>query len=655
MKKLLKRIWRFWPVTPMIIALLTVMAGMTLITLMVSDHTKLFLVLLVITITCTIAVLLLNSTVYRDVSTFLKRMSSEISPERASSLDRLSTPVAVLGRKGEVVWYNRAFSTCLLSGGEYNGGSILRINKDFDIESMREGKNFRVKWEKSWYDCVPVPINISRGNGSLVYFHNITELKRTEELYEASRPTVMIIVFDNEEELLKARESERVRVFSEVDAIINAWADKSAGICWANVRDKSLIIIEEREAKRLISERFSILEAAKTISVEGGTPVTLSIGVGRCGSSIEECEAWALQALDMALGRGGDQAVVKSADGYSFFGGVSKSSERQSKVRIRMLGATLSNMIESCGNCLVMGHRFSDLDAIGSAVGIYAIAKALDRPAYIVTDEETTLAGDLINYYRKCGNDCFIDPAHALDIMRDDTLLVVVDTHSPNFVESKIVLEHASNIVVIDHHRMMVDHIENAALMIQESYASSASEIVSELASSMCERAIGRPESEAMLAGIMLDTKNFVLRTGVRTFEASAFLKRRGADTVDVKRMFSENFDTYVEKTRLVSNATFYKNCAISIADEGIDNLRIISSQAADDMLTISGVNASFVLFESDGMVNISARSLGKTNVQLIAEQLGGGGHLTMAGAQLKDVTIDEAVSQLKSVIDHMR
>jgi len=648
MKNLFKR---FWPITPMLAVLLAVMGIMTALCLLVSDHKKLFLVLLVITLASVIGVLLMNDTIYRRVSSFLKGMTSSLSPQRSSSLDNLGTPVSVMSRKGEVIWYNRAFSDQLLAGGEYNGGSIQRINKDFDIESMRSGRNFLVKWDKNWYDCVPVPISIPSGQGSLVYFHNITDLKRIEERYAASRPTVMIIVFDNEEELLKARESERVRVFSEVDAIINAWADKTAGICWANVRDKSLIIIEEREAKRLIDERFSILEAAKQISVEGGTPVTLSIGVGRCGSSIEECEAWALQALDMALGRGGDQAVVKTAEGYSFFGGVSKSSERQSKVRIRMLGATLSEMMATCSNCLVMGHRFSDLDAIGSAIGIYAIAKALGRPAYIVTDEETTLAGELVNYYRKSGNECFVDPTNALDLMSDDTLLIVVDTHSPNFVESRPVLDRAKNIVVIDHHRMMVGHIQNAALMIQESYASSASEIVSELASNMCERAIGRAEAEGMLAGIMLDTKNFVLRTGVRTFEASAFLKRRGADTVEVKRLFAENFDTYVEKTRLVSNAFFHKNCAISIADDGIDNIRIISSQAADDMLTISGVNASFVLFESDGMINISARSLGKVNVQLIAEQLGGGGHLTMAGAQLRDTTIDDAVERLKQVL----
>jgi len=652
MKKLFNR---FWPVTPMITALVIIMGLMTALSLILGGGKKLFLVLLVITVTCAVAAVLLNDKLYRDIRVFLQAVNSEINPQRATVLDKLPTPVAVLGRKGEVVWYNRAFSDQLLAGGDYNGGSIHRINKDFDVEAMREGQNFRLKWGKEWYDCVPTAIDIASGKGSVVYFHNITGLKRTEERYVASRPTVMIIVFDNEEELLKARESERVRVFSEVDAMINAWADQRAGICWANVRDKSLIIIEEAEAKRLINERFSILEAAKTISVEGGTPVTLSIGVGRAGKDIEECEAWALQALDMALGRGGDQAVVKSDEGYSFFGGVSKSSERQSKVRIRMLGASLSDMIESSGNCIVMGHRNSDLDAIGSAIGVAAIARTLGKQSYVVADDATTVASDLISYYKKNGTDCFVDYANALDLVREDTLLVVVDTHSPNFVDSKPLLERVQNIVVIDHHRMMVQHIENAALMIQEAYASSASEIVSEIASSTCERAIGRAEADAMLAGIMLDTKNFVLNTGTRTFEAAAFLKRRGADTVEVKRMFAENFDTYVERAHLVSVSTFYKNCAISIADEGVENLRIVSAQAADDMLTISGVTASFVLFEENGEINISARSLGKTNVQLIAEQLGGGGHLTMAGAQLRDISMEDAVERLKEAIDRAR
>lgn len=652
MKKLFNR---FWPITPMISILLAMMALMTALTLIIGEHRKLFLVLLVITVTCAIAALLLNDKIYKDIRHFLGGIDRELSPQRATALDQLPTPVAVLGRKGEVVWYNRSFSDQLLAGADYNGGSILKINKDFDLESMRQGENFRLKWGKEWFDCVPAPIDIASGRGSIVYFHSITELKRTEERYEDSRPTVMIIVFDNEEELLKARESERVRVFSEVDAMINAWADQRAGICWANVRDKSLVIVEESEAKRLINERFSILEAAKSISVEGGTPVTLSIGVGRAGKDIEECEAWALQALDMALGRGGDQAVVKSDEGYSFFGGVSKSSERQSKVRIRMLGSALVDMIEACGNCIVMGHRNADLDAMGSAVGIQAIARTLGKKAYIVSDEDTTMAADLISYYKKNGSDCFVDYAQALDLVREDTLLVVVDTHSPNFVDSKPLLERVPNVVVIDHHRMMVDHIDNAALMIQEPYASSASEIVSEIASSVCERAIGRAEADAMLAGITLDTKNFILNTGTRTFEAAAFLKRRGADTIEVKRMFSENFDTYVERTHLVSNSDFYKNCAISVADSGVDNLRIVSAQAADDMLTISGVSASFVVFELNGEVNISARSHGKINVQLITEQLGGGGHLTMAGAQLREVTVEEAVEMLKAAIDKTR
>lgn len=652
----MKRLFnRFWPVAGIIVALLVLMGIMTALSLLLGGGKRLFLVLLVITLSAALAAVLLNDRLYRDVKRFITGVARELSPEQSNALDSLPTPVAVIGRKGEVIWYNRRFSSELLAGGDYNGGSIQRINKAFDIEAMRTGSSFRLKWGKEWYQCVPTVIGGTGVGGSVVYFHNITDLKQIEERFIATRPTVMMLVFDNEEELLKARESERVRVFSEVDALINEWADETAGICWANVRDKSLIIMEESKAKTLIDGRFSILEKARSISVEDGTPVTISIGVGRGGESIEECESWALQALDMALGRGGDQAVVRSQEGYSFFGGVSKSSERQSKVRIRMLASAFADLIETCDNCIVVGHRFTDLDSVGAAIGVSAIASALGRKSFVAVEEKSSLAADLIRYYRKNGSDCFLEPADALDRMRDNTLLVVVDTHSPGFVENRSLLERAANVVVIDHHRLMVDHIAEPALMIHEPFASSASEIVAELAGNMCERAVGRPEAEAMLAGIMLDTKSFVLRTGVRTFEAAAFLKRRGADTVEVKRLFAETLDTYTEKSRLVSAATLYKSCAIACAQKNVNNLRIVSSQAADDLLTISNVNASFVLFEADGCVNISARSFGKVNVQLIAEQLGGGGHLTMAGAQLRGVGMPEAVERLKAAIDHMR
>lgn len=643
---------RFWPVTMYIVGLVALMIIMTVFSGAIEDRTKLVIIHFTITLFAATAAFLLNEKLRGDVRRFLRGVAGELSPKESSALDNLPTAVAAINRWGEVVWYNRLFSENLLNGGDYNGGSITKINRSFDLDAMRKCEKFLLKWDKSWYECVSSVIDIKSTGGFLVYFNDITELKKTEERFIATRPSVMVIVFDNEDELLKARESERVRVFSEVDALINRWADQSAGICWANVRDKSLLVMEEEKAKKLIDEQFTILKQAKQISVEDGTPVTLSIGVGRAGSSIEECENWALQALDMALGRGGDQAVIRTSEGYTFVGGVSKSSERQSKVKVRMLGSELTDILKTCDNCIIMGHRFSDLDSIGASIGVYSIARALEKPAVITTSEKDTLALDLIKHYKKAGNNCFIEPFEALDRIREKTLLVIVDTHSPDFVENKALYERAENVVVIDHHRLMVDHIANARLMIHEPYASSASEIVAEIAASVCEKAIGRPESEALLAGIMLDTKNYVLRTGVRTFEASAFLKKRGADTVDVKRLFSDSMDTYTEKSKLVSEATIYKNCAIAISDKHVQNQRIICSQAADDMLTISEVNASFVMFDANGMINISARSLGRINVQLIMEQLGGGGHQTMAGAQLENTTEKDAMERLKAAID---
>ena len=649
----IKGLKRFWPVTYLMAALIALMGLMTFFSKVISDKEKLVSVNFILTLFALLAVIILSDQLRRDVKDFLVSITRQLEPEQEFTLSGIPIPCAVIGYKGELVWYNELFEESLLGGIASVGRDIRKVNRDFDIEKMRAGGSFNVRWGDRWMDCHVTECKNSSGR-YIVYFSDISELKYTEQRYLCSRPTVMLIVFDNEDELLKVRESERMRVLSAVDALINKWAGSVAGICWADARDKSLIVLEETEAKKLIDSRFSILEEAHSIVVEDGTPVTLSIGVGRGGASIEQCEEWALQALDMALGRGGDQAVLRSGEGYSFFGGVSASSERQSRVRIRMLGAALNELILKSDNCIVMGHKFSDLDAMGAAIGVYAIAKTLGKEAFVVADRETTLAGSLINYYsRSAGNaKCFLSPSDALDHIREGTLLVIVDTHSPDFLESRVLYEKAKNVVVIDHHRLMVGHIENSKLLIHEPYASSACEIVSELAAYNSEKAIGRLEAEALLAGIMLDTKNYVLRTGVRTFEASAFLRRRGADTVEVRKLFAESLETYVEKLKLVSQATVYNGCAISCAPREVKNMRIICSQAADDMLAISGVNASFVLFPQNGGISISARSLGKVNVQLIMEKLGGGGHLTMAGALLDGKTMEQAIELLHAAID---
>ncbi|MBE6753037.1 MAG: DHH family phosphoesterase [Ruminococcaceae bacterium] len=632
--------------------LILMMVLMIVLTVVLDNKTKLLLAGITITAFSLLVVLLLSERLRLDTGNFLRSLTDQLTPSHRSRLVGIPLPAAVLSRKGELVWYNDSFREAMLFGGDFLGMNINKLCDDFDMDAVRAGGSFQLLWNDNWWECSVTNGDIDGEGKYALYFTDINQLKRTEERYIETRPTVMVIVFDNEDELLKARESERLRVFSEVDALINGWIGTS-GICWADARDKSLIILEERDASRLIEEKFAILEQARQIVVEDGTPVTLSIGVGRGAESIDECENWARLSLDMALGRGGDQAVVRTAEGFSFFGGVSNSSERQNKVRIRMNAAALESLMKQTDNCLIMGHKYSDLDALGSAIGVYAMMKSAGKETFIVIDRQNSMAKSLIRYYERVGSpDCFIDPYDALDHIRGNTLVVVVDTHARSSMESEAIIDRAENIVIIDHHRMRVDRVPDAKLYIQEPYASSASEIVTELASYMNERAIGKAEADALLSGIMLDTKNFVLSTGVRTFQASAILRKQGADPVEVRRMFSESMETYLAKCSIVSQAQLYKNCAISVVTEQLDSIRVASSQAADDMLTISDVLASFVLYESGGQVNISARSLGRINVQLVMERMGGGGHLTMAAAQLPGATLEDALEQLKASID---
>lgn len=658
----MKNLRHFWPASNIMLFLVIMMGVMTAFTAFVENPSKLLLIHCTVTAFSLLAVVLLSDRLRSDVGDFLEKLTDGMTPSKRSRLTGIPLPSAVLGKKGELIWYNEQFKQSLLGGAEQLGTSVSRLCDAFDMDSVRSGKSFQVHWGDRWWSCSCSEGGVDKGGDIgegryIVYFSDITGLKRTEENYIQSRPTVMIVVFDNEEELLKARENERMSIISAVDSLINRWAGTD-GICWADAKDKSLIVVEERVAKRLIDEQFKVLEEARRIIVGDGTPVTLSIGVGRGGATIDECESWARTALDMALGRGGDQAVVRDSAGYSFFGGVANSSESSSRVRIRMNAAEFAEMIEAADNCIVMGHRYSDLDALGAAIGVYSMVKAAGKEVFIAVDKNATLAGSLLKYYEKIeGAGCFIDPTDALDHLRSDTLVVVVDTHSRNAVENAALAEKANpkRLVIIDHHRLCVDRIAEAELLIHEPAASSACEIVSELANYINPKMIGKAEADALLAGIMLDTKNFVLRTGVRTFEASAFLKRRNADTVEVRRMFSESFDTYMAKCKVVQQSSIYKNCAVSVVREPLPNIRIACSQAADDMLTISDVQASFVMYDDGKQINISARSLGKVNVQLIMERLHGGGHLTMAATQLPGETLDGALKLLYESIDKAR
>jgi Predicted signaling protein consisting of a modified GGDEF domain and a DHH domain len=604
--------------------------------------------------------MLFTGAIRQSVYRYVLDISNSLDTSNKDALNNIPVPVVTVTDQGEIIWYNELFRDAILLGADAQGVKLPRVFKGFDENWLFENNRFELKKDKKVY---AVSVGMHEMDDSVqyvMYFNDMTDLKKTEALYGASRPAVMLIVFDNEEELLKVRENERVRVISALEALLSKWVSDYNCISRINARDRSFIMVEEQYLQKISQSRFSVLNDARKIVIEGGNPVTLSIGVGRGGENFSECEYWANQALEMALGRGGDQVCVKAADGYSFYGGVSKSVEKQSKVRTRMIAQALVELINTADKCFVMGHRFSDLDAIGAGIGMAAVIDALQKgtehTVNIVVDETATLALPLINSYRDTREvNWFISPDAALDAMTDHSLLIIVDTHSPDVIESKAVYNAAPTVVTIDHHRLSVKRIQNSVIFFHEPYASSTCEMVTELAPYMHETAIARPEAEALLSGIMLDTKSFVLKTGARTFEAAAYLRRRGADTVEVKRFFSGSLQTYIEKSQLVSSARLYGDCAISSTSEEVDGIRVIASQAADELLNINGVAASFVLYVNGSEVYISARSLGRFNVQLVMEKLGGGGHMTMAAAQLTGVTIDTAIEKLQAAIDEFR
>ena len=464
----------------------------------------------------------------------------------------------------------------------------------------------------------------------------------------------MSIVLDNLEDLFaNCRDSEKSRIMGEVEDLFENFAEKNHALIKRCESSKYIVVLEQKYLEKMEEERFSILDKARKILTSEGLPVTLSIGVAGGDYSLNRLMEFSGQAVEMALGRGGDQAAVKEIGGYEFYGGFAKGVEKRTKVKTRVVAAALCDLIESSGNVLTMGHRFGDLDCIGAAIAMAEACRDMDKDAHVVVNKSTCLAKPLIEKTEQSGeSDLFISPEAAMERVTEDTLLIIVDTHVQNILESRELYAKCRNVAVIDHRRRMMGSVENAVIFYHEPYASSASEMVTELLQYFDSRCkVTKSEAEALLSGIMLDTKSFTMRAGVRTFEAAAFLKKQGADTVRVKELFSGSLESYRHRSEIVSRAEVYRGCAISFA-KAYDDVSLVAPQAADELLTIEGVVASVVMFKTASGVSFSARSLGGMNVQIIMETLGGGGHQTMAGAQMQDVTPQEAAVALKNAID---
>ena len=589
------------------------------------------------------------------------------SVDTASKSTLINSPLPTLVFRpdtGEIIWSNESF---LQLAGVREHLFEMRLSEavpDFQVQWLLSGKQEspeRVELNNHRFRVYGSLVRSRNRTGvqSLVattYWVETTEADHLREVYEASRPVAAILMLDNYEDLMKACEdTQRSAVLAQIDEKLQTWANAGQGILLKTDRNHYLFLFEEQYFQHFVDEKFSILDTVRAIRVAENIHPTLSIGIGKDSPSIPELYKNAKLSLEMALSRGGDQAVVRNQVDFAFDGGRTKATEKRTKVKSRVMANAFRELIADAGEVYIMGHTFADMDAVGAAAGICCAARKRGKQAHIIIDADHNAARTMLERLNALPEyeNVFLDPGDAFLQMKADTLLVVVDTNRPDMVESPQLLESSNRVAVIDHHRRAASYIENAAFSFHEPYASSASELVTELLQYLIEPTdLLREEAGALLAGIVLDTKHFTQRTGGRTFEAAAFLRRSGADTAEVQRLFQNDLKDMVTKYDIIRRAEMYRgNIAISVVEEpGVD--RIAAAQAADELLTLKGVQASFVIYAAEGAVLMSARSLGEINVQVILEALGGGGNSTTAGGRVGDSDPESVRQQLIGVLD---
>ena len=563
-------------------------------------------------------------------------------------------PVLVCTATGRILWFNTLFGSRVLGDYTLMSDDVTQFLNGHSADEIATHDRLFTDILDNSYSIYPFPITVRGDDAFALLFSDETEMRKVYYEYRLSRPSVMLMSIDNLDEIEQSySDGDFDAMRSRAEKLIDTWLGEYGCLIRKLGDGRFVVVCEERDLEKMVEKKFSVLDSIREYEYEEKlVGITLSIGVGK-GKTLREGEANARQALDMAVGRGGDQAAILKNDGYEFFGGVSKGVEKRSKARTRIVASAIQKLMENSSNILIMGHRFSDLDSVGSAVGVLCAARAVNKEAKIVVNRRQSLAQALIDNVEKNTGDVFCSPEEALKLLDKKTLLIIVDTHRCEVVESAELYKQADTVVIIDHHRKNVDFINNSIVFQHDPNASSACEMVAEMLQYMpVKPKINASDADAMLAGIMLDTRNFALKTGVRTFEASAFLKSKGADTVKVRKLFMNKMESLKLRNEVIASAQNYRSCAIAFADINSEDIRTITSQAADELLNIDGICASFAMFESDGTVNISARSLGEVNVQVIMETLGGGGHQTMAAAQLRGCDRETATTKLYAAID---
>lgn len=596
-----------------------------------------------------------------NFSNKIENIIHKVDTVKSTAFSKVHFPTMFLLENGEVIWYNESLAL-RLENNDIVGKNIKEIIKEFNIKLALEGKRSEYKnvvFKDRIYDIyisIIQDYEINEDNNLIVIsFDDITDNVNLINQINNAKESVMLIEVDNLDEVIKTTEEDlRPQLIADIDRTINNYANSLKALIRKYSSNKYVLTTKDANIETEMNKKFDILDTIREVSSGNKLTVTLSIGVGRGGENPAQNHEFATIAKDLALGRGGDQCVVKSFEKVSFYGGKTKEVEKRTKVRARVIGHALLELINESSNVIIMGHHNPDMDCLGAAIGMYSTIRSLNKECYIVMDEPHDAVQYMLDRLDDDDNykDTFININAVKNIKNDKSLLILVDVHNESYVLSMEVVDYFSRIVIIDHHRKTKDFIQGTMLSYVETYASSTSELITELIQYMVEKPkLREVEAVALLAGICLDTKNFCFKTGVRTFEAAAFLRRLGADTVDVKRIFSEALDIYITRADIIKTAKVKSGIAVAKCPPEISN-SVLPAQAADELLNITGIQASFVIAKIEEGTYISGRSLGEINVQVILEYLGGGGHLTMAAARIKDSNQDEAEELLNDAIE---
>src|SRR6056297_1251548 len=596
----------------------------------------------------------------KELNRYLIEFTNNIDDMSRKTLLNFPIPLLIINKKGDIFWYNSKFKDIVGEKVDHKE-NVVDYFKDFPLQGLEENKSsVDVSYGNKEYNVLFNKVDGEDEEDSLymMFWLDNTKFSTLRDLYNDEKTVICIVEIDNYDELGKDMDKmEKSSLSGEIEKKLDTFAKRMNGVALKYLDDRYVILFENKYLENLETKRFDILEDIKELKAENGDYFTLSMGIGVNTKTINQQWEYAKGALDIALGRGGDQAVIKSSGKVRHYGGKSRAVEKRTKVKARMISYALRQIISQSSNVIITGHKIGDMDSFGASMGIYAIAKGMNRKAHIVLND---INPALDNIYERAKSEeseeyinSIVNTETAKKLMKEDTVVVMVDTHKPSFTEGSEIVAESEKVVMIDHHRRGEEYIENPLLDYLEPYASSASELITEIIHYMEDLVkLSKFEAEALMAGIMVDTYNFTFKTGVRTFEAASYLRRAGADTVSVRKLFSDDIKIWKLKSDIINRAEIvFDNIAISHLDEMVDEGVLIASQSATELLSVKGVEASFVLVKKEDEIHISGRSIGDISVHIILEQLGGGGHLTSAGAQLQEKTIEEAKEMLKKAI----